>query len=527
MTIKEFYRINPLRFIVLLLINIGFYCLLIITTLISMLLTTAIQMGNFKNFLIAILYSFLCVISDYLMQGLSNYLLSRQEEQYNIAIRAKTVSHFYADQKDHAVAQVQNRLTNDIVQSQQNYITPFFSLIGGVVIIVSTIILLVSLHWSLLVTISIMVLISLILPKLLEKPLQNSMIQVSKTNQKYLDCLEKWLNGLAEIQRYFSGAKLFKVTSKAAKNLEDANVKQNGVMQLLTVINGLVSAIFSLILFSLVGYLFQQKLVVFGAITGVGNCQSYLRQGIQFIVTSYGKMKGSETLNKEIAKTATPVEKVQTTKKVRPVAISTHNLNLQFPNGERLQFPDINIEQGEKILLTGDSGAGKSTLFKLILEQIKPSSGQIIFKDKDGSRINPDMSKIGYIPQDPVLFPVTIADNMTMFSDKLKSALPQLVEKVQLAGDIAKFDDGLEQKIDLNKLNISGGQRQKIVLVRALVHQSEIFLIDEGTSAIDQQATMQILREITSSSATVIFIAHSFNDQMKEMFDREIHLTKT
>ncbi|MEB3364826.1 hypothetical protein SDC49_18720 [Lactobacillus sp. R2/2] len=62
-----------------------------------------------------------------------------------------------------------------------------------------------------------------------------------------------------------------------------------------------------------------------------------------------------------------------------------------------------------------------------------------------------------------------------MFSDKLKSALPQLVEKVQLAGDIAKFDDGLEQKIDLNKLNISGGQRQKIVLVRALVHQSEIF----------------------------------------------------
>lgn len=76
-------------------------------------------------------------------------------------------------------------------------------------------------------------------------------------------------------------------------------------------------------------------------------------------------------------------------------------------------------------------------------------------------------------------------------------------------------------------MNISGGQRQKIVLVRALVHQSEIFLIDEGTSAIDQQATMQILREITSSSATVIFIAHSFNDQMKEMFDREIHLTKT
>ena len=113
-----------------------------------------------------------------------------------------------------------------------------------------------------------------------------------------------------------------------------------------------------------------------------------------------------------------------------------------------------------------------------------------------------------------------------MFADKLKSALPQLVEKVQLAGDIAKFDKGLNQKINLNKLNISGGQRQKIVLVRALVHQSEIILIDEGTSAIDQQATMQILREVTATPATVIFIAHSFNTQMKQLFDREIHLVK-
>ncbi|WP_294830349.1 ABC transporter ATP-binding protein [uncultured Lactobacillus sp.] len=526
MTIKEFYKTNPLRFIVLLLINISFYALLIIGTVFSIIETTAIQQGNFKIFLITILCSFVCVMADYLMQGLTNYLLSCQEEQYNIAIRAKTVNHFYKDQKDHTVAQVQNRLTNDVVQSQQNYITPFFSLIGGVVIIVSAVILLISLHWSLLVTIVIMVVISLLLPKLLEKPLQKSMLRISQSNQKYLDCLEKWLNGLAEIQRYFSGAKLFRVTGSAAKELEDANVKQNGVMQLLTVINGLVSVVFSLILFLLAGYLFQQKLVVFGVITAVGNCLSYLKQGIQFIVTSYGQMKATASLNKEIAKTAKPVRKTQIEKIVTPAAISTSNLSLQFPNGESLAFPDMDVKPGEKILLTGDSGAGKSTLFKLILGQIKPTSGQIVFKGKDGAVVNPDMSKIGYIPQDPVLFPVSVADNMTMFVDKLKSALPSLVEKVQLAGDIAKFDDGLNQKIDLNKLNISGGQRQKIVLVRALVHQSEIILIDEGTSAIDQQATMQILHEVTSTPATVVFIAHSFNDKMKKMFDREIHLVK-
>ena len=526
MTIKDFYKQNPLRFMILILITVLEWTLPIVTTQLIMLETTAIQQQKFQQFLIINVISFMPFLFQYIIQGLHAFLLSKQQEEFNFHIRKRSVSHFYADQKEHSVAQIQNRLTNDLNQSQENYFAPFFSLIGGVINLVSVVVLLISLHWSLLLTIILMVAISLVLPKLLEKPLQNSMTKISKSNNQYLDCLEKWLNGLEELQRYFAGGKLFKVTNDAAKELEDAYVKQNGVSQLLSIINGLVSVSFSLILFLLAGYLFQAKIVAFGAITGVGNCNFYLRQSIQIIVSRYGQIKGSKTLNQEIAQTAAPVKKEQAEEVAAPASLSTHDLSLQFPNGESLIFPDINIKSGEKVLLTGDSGAGKSTLFKLILGQIKPTSGQIVFKDKDGAVVNPDMSKIGYIPQDPVLFPVSIADNMTMFVDKLKSALPSLVEKVQLAGDIAKFDEGLNQKIDLNKLNISGGQRQKIVLVRALVHQSEIILIDEGTSAIDQQATMQILHEVKSTPATVIFIAHSFNEQMKQLFDREIHLVK-
>lgn len=526
MTIKDLYRQNPLCFMILILTTILEWALPIVTTQLVMLETTAIQQQKLHQFLLMTVISFIAFLFQYLIQGLNAFLLSKQQEEFNFHIRKRSVSHFYADQKEHSVAQIQNRLTNDLVQSQENYFTPFFTLIGGVINLISVVVLLISLHWSLLLTIALMVAISLALPKLLEKPLQKSMNQISESNSKYLDYLEKWLNGLAEIQRYFAGDKLFKITSAAGKNLEDANIKQNGVMQLLSIINGLVSISFSIILFILAGYLFQAKVVAFGAITGVGNCNFYLRQSIELIVSRYGQMKGTESLNKEIAKTAAPIEKVETKKVAMPAAISTHDLSLKFPNGERLLFPDVNVKPGEKILLTGDSGAGKSTLFKLILGQIKPSSGQVIFKNKDGVVVTPDMSKIGYIPQDPVLFPVSIADNMTMFVEKLKSALPALTEKVQLAGDIAKFDNGLEQEIDLNNLNISGGQRQKIVLVRALVHQSDIILIDEGTSAIDQEATMQILHEVIATPATVIFIAHSFNKQMKQLFDREIHLVK-
>ena len=204
----------------------------------------------------------------------------------------------------------------------------------------------------------------------------------------------------------------------------------------------------------------------------------------------------------------------------------TESLRLNFPNGEKLNYPDIQINQGEKILLTGDSGSGKSTLFKLILGELAPSAGKIIFEDKDGNEINPDLKAIGYLPQDPVIFPASIKENITMFNSKLNSQVEPIIKEVNFANDISKFKEGLEHQLNLDKLNISGGQRQKIVLARAKVHGSDIILIDEGTSAIDQKATMNILKNLVKGKETIIFIAHNFNQEMRALFDREIHLVK-
>ena len=237
-------------------------------------------------------------------------------------------------------------------------------------------------------------------------------------------------------------------------------------------------------------------------------------------------MKGIKKLVTEIDKSAEPVRPSSKNSSIAPAIIKTKSLGLKFSNGESLTYPDLQIKEGEKILLTGDSGAGKSTLFKLILGELKPSSGKIIFEDKNGNQIVPDLRKIGYLPQDPVVFPASILDNITMFNDKLDNKVAEAVKEVNLSADLKKFDEGIDKKLNLDKLNISGGQRQKIVLARAKVHDSDIILIDEGTSAIDQKATMDILNNLLKSKATIVFIAHNFNKKMHDLFDREIHLVK-
>lgn len=382
------------------------------------------------------------------------------------------------------------------------------------------------LNWLLLFAIVIMVAISLLLPKLIEKPLQKATELVSNSNQEYLDTLNEWLSGLAQIQQFFAGAKLFSVTGKAAKKLEDANVKQTAYTKLLSAINGLVSTLFGLLLYVLAGWLVNNGQITMGTLLVVGNFRYYLNSGINLITTGLGAMKGSRKLLDDITESASSVSTARNTEMALPQVIRTENLALEFPNGEKLAYPNIEVKPGEKILLTGDSGAGKSTLFRLILGELKPSEGKIIYEDGNGKKINPDLSKIGYLPQDPIVFPATIKDNITMFNEKLDDQVFQTIKEVNFASDIAKFSQGLNEQLDLDNLNISGGQRQKIVLARAKIHNSDIILIDEGTSAIDQRATMSILKNLLKSKATIMFIAHNFNEEMHQLFDREIHLVK-
>ena len=265
----------------------------------------------------------------------------------------------------------------------------------------------------------------------------------------------------------------------------------------------------------------------FGAFFSIGNFSGVIFTGLFTVVSQITLIQSSKKLNKKITANMTTVDTTVASDSLADFAtVSGQNLTIKFPNGEQLRFPDFEVKQGEKILLTGESGAGKSTLFKLILDELTPSSGQITFKDKNGKFLKPNLNQIGYIPQDPVLFPGTIQENITLFNDSLNEKAKYWAEKVQLGTDLTKFPQGIKTKVDLDKNNLSGGQRQKVVLARTQVYESKLVLIDEGTSAIDSKNTQIILQNLLQSSATVIFIAHNLTPEMHKLFDRELKLTK-
>lgn len=526
MSFKGFIKTNYFRFIYINFLSVISGIGAVAFGYVQMYWLTFIKNHDWSRVLFtSLLIGILCLAAQGMIYYIQ-YVIRIQEEEYNKKLRNRLASHYFKDQKYHKIAAVQNRMTNDLEMVRNNYfdwypIVPFY---GSM--FVAALIALITIHWSIFLVSIVIDIISYYVPKLVQKKMETATNNVSKQNKQYLDVLEKWFSGLEELRRYFAGAKLFNVQDKAASQIEDAHVKQTAAQQEMIMLNGACSLLGQMILLALTALLITKNIIIFGAIMSVQNFAANISIGLQQMLQALSFIKSSQDLMNQIGADTTEISEENNEGGEVPAVIMTKDLALTFPNGEDLKFPDLKIKQGEKVLLTGDSGAGKSTLFKLILGAIKPSQGKVEFENKQGKKIKPDMSKIGYIPQDPNLFPGTIKQNITMFNSNLDKRVNRVVNEVNFAKDVAKFKHGINEQLDLNKLNISGGQRQKIVLARAKIHDSDIILIDEGTSAIDQQATMDILKNLVNSKATIVFIAHNFSKQMRKLFDREIHLAK-
>lgn len=203
MNLKQFVYIHPFRFALFVLGSIVVPAMAIFSTYLTQTLTNILLARNWHDFiLLAIICFFIMLILNFLIpivQNTDNYL----QQDLNQQVRAKIVKHYYDDQKQHSVADMQNRLTNDLTLINENYFDNLFGVIYGTVLIISVLIYLILLSWQLLIVICIMVAVSLLLPRLTEKPLQKANQMISDSNQVYLDTLNDWLSGLEQIRQFW------------------------------------------------------------------------------------------------------------------------------------------------------------------------------------------------------------------------------------------------------------------------------------------------------------------------------------
>ena len=201
--------------------------------------------------------------------------------------------------------------------------------------------------------------------------------------------------------------------------------------------------------------------------------------------------------------------------------------NVSFSYGNKKVFNCINIIFPEKGLsvVKGESGTGKSTLIKLILRFYDPSSGCIYIGDKEYKEIDVNTLRnyIGLVSQDTVLFNMSIKDNIRLVNPSITDEeIVELCKKVNIHDNISSFELGYDTVIN-EKINLSGGEKQRLYIAMVLARKAKILILDEPTSALDvmnSKIILDIIRDI-SKDKLVILITHKDDvlEYADEVFD--------
>tara|TARA_B100001057_G_scaffold493011_1_gene586605 strand:- start:1281 stop:2990 length:1710 start_codon:yes stop_codon:yes gene_type:complete len=211
--------------------------------------------------------------------------------------------------------------------------------------------------------------------------------------------------------------------------------------------------------------------------------------------------------------------------------IILNNVSFSYPGYEDnkiIKNLNIEIKSGDKIGIIGSSGSGKSTFINLIMGFLKPTGGQILIDDVDTSSLKYRIRNLGFVPQEIFLLEDSVIKNIALGIDDKEIDLEK-IKSVSMSAQIYDNIDQLKEKfntvVNERGINFSVGQKQRLGVARALYRDSNILILDESTSSLDENTEKKFVEDIFSISndQTIIFISHRMSALKKcsKIFDVE------
>lgn len=206
---------------------------------------------------------------------------------------------------------------------------------------------------------------------------------------------------------------------------------------------------------------------------------------------------------------------------VPPSAISCRELSVSYGEKEVLSRLSVEIPEGSMTAIIGSNGAGKSTWMKAVLGLLPKNAGTVRIFGEEGKKAKKYLS---YIPQSTKVnwdFPITVEEVVEMSAYKKRGWFLPIRKKDREKRDAALQEMGLEELRKRQISQLSGGQKQKVFLARALAEEAKLFLLDEPFAAIDQKSERSItekLKEFKKMGKTILCIHHDLS-RLQENFD--------
>lgn len=481
-----------------------------------------------------ILWISLCFGLLYLLKHITSFyrnsLLLYINQKIDITLLFETIQHFihlpYSIYRNKTTGDILERI-GDVLQLR-NITTRGITLlfVDGLLCIASFLIIAlfqVQIAFLLLVFVMIYVFISFIFTKLIK----NQLWKNKKVESQLQTTLTETILGIESIR----GLHLEKVQEKKVERKIISYVIQQfhfeRIYYLKVFIQNLLKDSWFVILLTFVAYLVNQKQMSIGNILFFQSLILYFLQPIEaFIEFDISIQDATVSLHRLLELfEAKKEEGIYRQLKIKKLDIN----HLTYQNDYNVCIlKDINmtIHRGNKILLLGASGSGKSTLLKLIMQYYEPSSGAIYYNDIDSKEYQAIALErnMSYLSQSETIFTTTLYENIVMERKYQERHLQKVIKCCEIEDIVKNHPTRYHMLLEENGFNISGGEKQRIILARYLLKPTAFLFIDEGLSQVDVSMERRILKNMFHYYRDKTFVVVSHRKENMDLFDRVIEL---
>lgn len=489
---------------------------LLIKNVFDMLSNTEQTTSDVLNLGIVILVSILIItlftiVSEYSRNSLIQFKLQKIRDQ--IILNSFMNKNMNQNQKGDNV----NQITTDCKFIEQNYYIPVFDLIENVLTFVATAIVILSINITILVLIIFLVFPILIIPKIFSKTNNRASKKASNTFREFLDNYDDAFSGKSVIEEYEKQS----VFIEKIRNYLNISTHSMIHYQLFKSISSVTIWFFALVSFFAIQlyavYLCINGNITLGETLAVIQLSNSILNPITAIIDGINSIASVKEIHKKL------VRKVVLDKQQKLddcPEIHVNNVSFAYGDKQVLKNIDFSIEANEKILLVGKNGCGKSTLCRIISGHIEGFEGLINQKNifyKNEHAI--------YVDQKGYLFNTTIQENITLGDYFEQEELDRVIVMSDLEALI--HQKGYDYICAKNGDALSGGEKQKIQIARALIRNKKILILDESFSAMDEDSRNKVESNILKiADLTVLCISHQSTRALDQYITKTVVLSK-
>lgn len=462
----------------------------------------------------------------YFMQSMSQKKLIQismihLKEDLMRALLKKDITDFFSHNTSYYISLFNNDLKLIEEKMFNNYFYMYKKIFGFTFAIVCS--LFISPLMTLIIT--ALGLLSLTIPIFFSNKLTQSQSSYTTHNAHYTSKINDILSGFEVIKSFNIQKQVVSSHDDYNQRLENSKYSYNRLNFIVTWINMNVTQIMYIMAFVLGVYLVIKGQITIGSVVAMSQLIGSLVAPINDVSNALAEIKSVKPLTEKLDGILQSDANEQVESLPLPKDFNVYVKDLSFSYDQEymaLKHINLTFKKHKKYALVGPSGCGKSSLVKLLLHFYCANSGAIMINDTPINDLPARALYQGFaaIHQQVFMFDDTLRNNITLYKDYPEEAIQKVITLTKLDELINRLPQGIDSPLTENGKILSGGEKQRISIARALIQQASFLILDEATANLDAETAYHIESTLLhSSDATCLFITHHLNPNILQEMD--------